>query len=433
MVPALVVVAAIVLIVLRYDTRLVLLAAGLGLSMLAGRPLLVADTFGRAMVAPMVAPICASMGFAAVLNATACDRHLVRLLLAPVRRAGVLTVPGGIVAAYFVNLAVTSQASVAAMLGPVLLPLLRASGLSPARAAAALVLGASFGGDLLNPAAQDVLALAGVTGVRADSVSARLIPAGLIGLPVAALVFAIDRGWKGRRVPGLPDEVEPQPELDEPIDVVRAFVPLVPVVLLLAAYAGWSPLDWLRRVDTASIPESLAPSMPVVRSLLIGAALASVVGWRDLRSLSGSFFRGMGTGYAEVISLTIVAQCFGAGVAATGLGDSILRLTGGTGPALAAVSVASPWALATLSGSGSGPVLAFAEACLKPLGDRPDLSVLGALSCLGAAFGRTMSPVSAVVICAAGLSGATPISVVRALSPSLVAGAAAAIAAALLA
>jgi DcuC family C4-dicarboxylate transporter len=51
-----------------------------------------------------------------------------------------------------------------------------ATGIGAEVAGAALVLGASFGGDLLNPGAQDVQALAGVTGLSAPAISARVIP-----------------------------------------------------------------------------------------------------------------------------------------------------------------------------------------------------------------------------------------------------------------
>ncbi|MGH6693263.1 MAG: C4-dicarboxylate transporter DcuC, partial [Gammaproteobacteria bacterium] len=70
------------------------------MALLAGRPLAIADTFTQAMVTAMVAPICVSMGFAALMNATGCDRHLVHALLAPVRRLPWLMVPGGVLAAH---------------------------------------------------------------------------------------------------------------------------------------------------------------------------------------------------------------------------------------------------------------------------------------------------------------------------------------------
>src|SRR5215212_1916406 len=127
----LIIAAAIYLMVRQVEVRLVLLGAGLLMAVLAGQPLVIFDTFTRAMVAGMVAPICAAMGFAAVLSATGCDRELVHLLLAPLRRARWLVVPGGIVTAYLVNMAVPSQTSTAAAVGPILVPLMAAAGVAP--------------------------------------------------------------------------------------------------------------------------------------------------------------------------------------------------------------------------------------------------------------------------------------------------------------
>jgi DcuC family C4-dicarboxylate transporter len=416
------------LIVRRHDIRLVLLGGGLALASLAGRPLAVLDSFARSMVAAMVAPICAAMGFAAVLRMTGCDRHLVRLLLAPLRRRRWAVLPGGIVAAYLVNLAVPSQSSVAAMLGPILVPLLIAAGLRPASAGAALVLGSSFGGDLLNPAAQDVQALAGVTNLPPAELSARVIPASLAGLLTAVFVFTLSAR---RPTASQPVDVEapaapnaPREDAEGKIDPLKAVIPLVPVALLLVAHAGWTPLGWLLRVEESDSRPELAAAIPVVRALLIGFALAAAIGWRDLRRVVGSLFEGMGAAYRDVIALTIVAQCFGAGIAAVGLGKVLLGHFGGSRWGMATLSIVFPWGLATISGSGSGPVLAYAQACLVALGDRAGLPTLEALTCLAAAFGRTMSPVSAVVLCGAGLVGQSPTELIRRLLPALLAGAA---------
>src|SRR5262245_15731340 len=186
--------ATVYLMARQVEVRLVLLGAGLLLALLAGNPLVITDTFTRAMVAGMVAPICAAMGFAMVLKETGCDRHLVHLLLTPLRRLRVLLLPGGILVAYLVNIAVSSQTSTAAALGPILVPLLLASGYSPLVAGAALILGASFGGDLLNPGAQDIQAIAGITHLPAAELSRRIIPASLVGVLTATIVFTLLKG-----------------------------------------------------------------------------------------------------------------------------------------------------------------------------------------------------------------------------------------------
>lgn len=427
----LIIAAAIALMAKRVDVRLVLLGSGLAMAVLAGTPLVIADTFTRGMVTAMVAPICASMGFAALMNATGCDRHLVHALLAPVRRYQWLVVPGGILAAYLVNVAVPSQASTAAALGPILIPLFLASGRTAAVAGAALVLGASFGGDLLNPGAQDIQAVAGVAGLPAAELSARIIPASLAGIVVATVVFTLLNARK-ERVAGETAAIVPTP-VDEPVlrvHPLKAMIPLVPIALLLTAYAGWTPLAWLVATPPGEEWRPLAGALPVVRAMLIGALIGLVVTWRDVVRVTRAFFDGMGLAYANIISLTITAQCFGAGIAAVGLADALLRAAAASN-ALVPLSAGFPWGLSLISGSGSGPILAFAQTFLTQIGPADAPVTLAAVACFGGAFGRTMSPVSAVVVYSSGLVGESPLTVIRHLLPALLAGAAVAIGVAL--
>jgi DcuC family C4-dicarboxylate transporter len=164
--------------------------------------------------------------------------------------------------------------------------------------------------------------------------------------------------------------------------------------------------------------------------MLIGALLAVFVAYREIQKLTKSFFEGMGVAYGTIISLTITAQVFGAGIAAIGVAEALLAAARATG-ALTLLSAGFPWALAALSGSGSGPILAFAQTFLNQLEPGPDTVKLAALSCFGGAFGRTMSPVSAVVVYTAGLVGVSPIPLIRRFLPAILAGGAVSIALAL--
>lgn len=416
---ALIIVAAIALMARRAEVRLVLLGAGLLLATLAGRPLAIADAFAQGMVAAMVAPICVSMGFAAVLEVTGCDRHLVHLLLAPLRRAPRLVVPGGIFAAFLANAAVPSQASTAAMLGPILIPLIVAAGHRVEVAGAALVLGASFGGDLLNPAAQDYLILAGSVGLESHALCRRVAPALAIGLTLAALVFA------ARNRPPRAAAVGPIAECPR-TDLLRALIPLAPIALLVLRQGGWWPLAWLVAPAAKGIDPKLSPALPVVRAMLVGAALAAIVGWRDVRGVTLGLFEGMGRGYAAIISLTICAQCFGAGFREVGLDGAILRLVGRSRGRLDALAIAFPLGMSALTGSGSGPIQVFAQAFLAT-GGHAGSPRHAAMACLAGAFGRTISPVSAVVVCGSGLAGVSPVALLRRLAPALIIGGAASI------
>jgi DcuC family C4-dicarboxylate transporter len=330
-------------------------------------------------------------------------------------------------------MAVPSQTSTAAALGPILIPLLLAAGHAPVIAGAALLLGASFGGDLLNPGAQDIQAVAGVANLSGSALSLRIIPASLAGMAVATVVFTLLNRLTVRTAPvdtaatGWPLVPAPLEEVAFRLDLVKALIPLVPIALLLAGYAGWPPLAWLITPPAGAEWEPLANALPVVRAMLIGALLAVVVGWREITALTRSFFDGMGNAYAGIISLTITAQCFGAGLAAIGLAEALLRLATET-QMLGPLAAGFPWALSTLSGSGSGPVLAFAQTFLTQVDPSQDPTRLGALACFGGAFGRTMSPVAAVVVYTSGLVGVAPVPLVTRVLPALLAGAAVALA-----
>ena len=91
-----IVVAAIIAIIRHYDVRLVLFTAGLLLASLAGKPLLVFTAFEEKMGdGSVIAPICTAMGYAFLLRTIGADKHMVRLLIAPIRTMRFLLVPGG--------------------------------------------------------------------------------------------------------------------------------------------------------------------------------------------------------------------------------------------------------------------------------------------------------------------------------------------------
>ncbi len=70
---------------------------------------------------------------------------------------------------FFVNRAIVShQTSTVSVVGPVLIPLLLASGISLETAGALLLLGGSMGGEIMNPAAVEIMAISKATGMRVD-------------------------------------------------------------------------------------------------------------------------------------------------------------------------------------------------------------------------------------------------------------------------
>src|SRR5947209_18840285 len=186
----LVIAAAVFAIARRVDVRLALLMAALALGVLARDvPPIVRAFFATLTNEQFVVPICTAMGFAHVLRHSGCDQHLVHLLTRPLRSARVLLIPGSVLVGFVVNISVISQASTIVAVGTVLVPLLRAARMSPTTIGAVLCLGASIGGELLNPGAPELNTVAKRVGVPATECVPRVLPLLLVQLAVAVAVF----------------------------------------------------------------------------------------------------------------------------------------------------------------------------------------------------------------------------------------------------
>jgi C4-dicarboxylate transporter, DcuC family len=455
------VVAGVVAAVRRgWDVRLVLLGAGLLLGSVAGQPAVVARRFFTTLVAEeFVIPICCAMGFAQTLRHTGCDRHLVRLLLHPLRRARAVLVPGAVVVGFVVNVPIISQTSAAASMGAVMVPLLLAAGVSPATAGAALLLGTSMGGELLNPGAPEfrtVVRDAGGLGVAitgADCVRA-VAPLALLALAVATAVFwtLSRRAAADPAVVAAPEEV---PVADEGrISYAKAAVPLVPLALLFVLAPPLElfqvPREWLvgpreagsllrdaaARLGDPRVAEGAAnpfESRLIGAAMVVGTLVAALASRGALRDVAGQFFQGAGFAYTHIISIIVAAACFGEGVKLLGLARLIGALTDWLPHLLLPMAGAFSLGLAALSGSGMAATQSlfglFAEPALR-LGVAPDH--LGAVVALCAAAGRTMSPVAAVALMCASLTGTRATDLARRVAVPLLAGAIAVVVAATL-
>ena len=83
------IVLAVVGLVKRYETRMVLLLAGFAMCIVGGDPMKAFQAFVKGMTNITLVPaICSAMGFAAVVTASKCDEHLVAAVAAPLKKLG---------------------------------------------------------------------------------------------------------------------------------------------------------------------------------------------------------------------------------------------------------------------------------------------------------------------------------------------------------
>jgi DcuC family C4-dicarboxylate transporter len=486
-----IIVLAVTAVMRRIDVRLVLFLAALALGVLAGQPERIVrvflETFSNER---FVVPICTAMGFAYVIRHTGCDQHLVHLLVRPLRHVRGLLIPGTVLIAFLVNIPVVSQTSTAVTVGAVVIPILLAARLSPVTVGAVLLLGSSIGGELLNPGAPELRTTveesrkayerAGeTTRVSERDCLERIAPLNFLGLSVATLVFWVisaraETRARRERSESTESATEPAPEFQ--VNLTRALIPLVPLLLLFLTGPPLNlvrvPPTWLMEpskrtlereavsvlssAPTNSFPAAVPwsalaatgrPSEPVLTAgeqglfntrligfaMLIGVTLAALAVRRAALGVAGAFFEGAGFGFAHIISLIVVARCFGEGVELIGLADVIAALIHQDSSILVVSAGSLALGFAVLCGSGMATtqsVFPFFAGPAVQLGVDPTL--IGAVVSLASAAGRTMSPVAAVTLMCATLTKTNPLDLVRRVAIPLLCGISAVIVAALI-
>jgi len=417
-------IAALLLIRRGLDVRFVLVVAGLIMGTLVGTPWVILDVFQKVLGrGDVIGPICSAMGFAFVLRATGCDKDMVRLLIKPLRRVRWLLIPGGCAIGFITNMAITSQTAAAAAVGPILIPLLIASGYAPLTAAGTLLIGCSIGGNLFNPGEPDIVAIRVASNANiGDVINVAFLP-NIISFVVATAVLTTITKRMAKAG-------ETQHELDiptnEPITnrvILRAFLPPLPIVilLLLQPSLGLAPSVLAMYPHGVHVSAVMLLCSGLVMLLTLDAPAFAV---RHLTRLTIEFFEGMGYAFAKVISLILAAACFLAGLEALGAIDKLTALLAYNGSVAAVLTPIITWGLAVISGSGTAPSVAFSQAVLPGIVASSGLAaavMLGVAGAIGASIGRTMSPVSAVMLFTSTLAEVEPQALVKFVSIPLVA------------
>jgi DcuC family C4-dicarboxylate transporter len=433
----LIVAAAVWAIIKRVDVRLALLVAAFALGALGQDvPAIVRQFFLTLTNEQFVVPICCAMGFAYVMRLSGCDQHLVQLLVKPLRRFRLLLIPGAVVVGFLVNIPVVSQTSTAVAIGSVLVPLLRAARISPRTTGAALLLGCSIGGELLNPGAPEFRTISQALSTEDHVIPSTECVAHVFPLILPQLVVATGLFWLlsvkheaqylqeiKRQSPESPEPVQP-PEFR--VNLIKALVPLVPITLLFLTGPPLQvisiPKSWLVDVDR---PGDLLhfDSRLIGAAMLVGVVLAAAVGGASAWDSARAFFEGAGYALTHIISVIIAATCFGKGVDAIGLAKHLSSLISNRLALLITASGTVPLGFAWICGSGMASTQSLFQFFVEPSRSL-DVSPLhvGAVVSIASAAGRTMSPVAAVTLMCATFTETNPFELVRRLAVPLLGG-----------
>ena len=402
LVGGLIVILTFVLIVKKYEARLVLFLAGLLMCLIGGLPGDVMKAFTKAMVNNSLVPtICTVMGFSYVMRLTTCDQHLVQSISGVLKRGRAILVPISFFLTWWISLAIPSASGCSAAVGSILIPTLIAAGVHPAMAAATVLAGTW--GSAISPGNAHNPFVADLAGTDMMTVIINETPASVIAsiaCVVVMTVYAVLRkegATEERRLAYLKEiGEEGTKKASFHVRPLLAIVPLVPLFLLILG----------------SKQVGLLPEISVPLSMLIGVELGFLVTLKDAQEICRKFFEGMGNAYADVIGLIVCASVFTTGMTAIGLTGALTELMEGSQAAAAAAGTFGPFFIAVISGSGDAAAFAF-NGAITPFAEQFGLSImdLGSLAQIAGAMGRSMSPIAGAAIICAGLAKVNPIEV----------------------
>ena len=417
------IVAVVALLIMKKDTKTVLIGVGLVLCVLCLKPLDGLGAFTSYMTkAGLIKAICASMGFAFVMKFTGCDRALVNLLTRPLGNIGFLLIPIVVALTYFINIAIPSAAGCSAAVGATLIPVMMAAGVKPEMAGAAVFAG-TFGSVLSPGSAHNVFVadmvkahnpsytVQDVIAVQFSSAITALIVV-LIVMSITAIVckdytkgvnyLAQKEGGASSAAVNSTDgsNLDAQPQK---INVLYALMPLVPLVILVIGGTSLNQVSFLKWTK-----------MGVAEAMLLGAILTIAVTLTDPQKITKEFFKGMGSAYADIIGIIIAAGVFVAGLSACGAIDFVIEWLKNEQGYVKFGGTFVPFFMGVVTGSGDAASMAFNTAVTvhaDALGFEQDK--LGMAVAISGALGRSASPIAGACIVCAGLAMVNPIQIAK--------------------
>ena len=417
------IVAVVALLIIKKDTKTVLIGVGLVLCVLCLKPLDGLNAFTSYMTkAGLIKAICASMGFAFVMKFTGCDRALVNLLTRPLGNIGFLLIPIVVALTYFINIAIPSAAGCSAAVGATLIPVMMAAGVKPEMAGAAVFAG-TFGSVLSPGSAHNVFVadmvkahnpsytVQDVIAVQFSSAITALIVV-LIVMSITAIVckdYTKGVNYLAQKEGGANSaasnsaggsNLDAQPQK---INVLYALMPLVPLVILVIGGTSLNQVSFLKWTK-----------MGVAEAMLLGAILTIAVTLTDPQKITKEFFKGMGSAYAEIIGIIIAAGVFVAGLSACGAIDFVIEWLKNEQGYVKFGGTFVPFFMGVVTGSGDAASMAFNTAVTvhaDALGFEQDK--LGMAVAISGALGRSASPIAGACIVCAGLAMVSPIQIAK--------------------
>ncbi|WP_429057950.1 C4-dicarboxylate transporter DcuC [Aeromonas jandaei] len=424
------------LIAKNYDAKIVLFGAGLLLMFAAvglGHPLLpAAQSSGLSWLDPFVQikqifisqmgnvglTIMVLFGFSSYMSHIGANDVTVMLLTRPLSRirSPYLLVPVIFLLGNLLSLVVPSAASLAVLLMATLYPVLKASNMSSLTAGAVIATTATI---MPSPLGADNVLAAQKLGIPlVEYIVSYHAP---ISLPTLALMAVVHYFWQkamDKRQQARGGLEEKEESLTVPTGLPPAYYGLFPVLPLV--------LVLLFGICFTHISLGLVEITFVCLLLTIGVELLRKGNIKETSKEFAIFFTGMGTGLAQVVSLIVAASMLVEGLKAIGIIDTLVdsvKHIDGVGSILMFFFSGTAALIGFISGSGLAVFYSFIN-IIPEITEKVGVnSVAVALPMqLTANLIRSMSPVAAVIIVIASITGSNPIEIIKRTSVPIISG-----------
>lgn len=400
------IVAVVYFLIKKVETKTVLICVGLGLSFISFKPLDALDAFSSTMVqATLIKAICASMGFAYVMKVTKCDLHLVKLLTVPLKNVGLLLVPLSFIVTFLISIAIPSAAGCSAAVGSTLIPLLMASGVHPAMAAASVLAGTM--GGMLNPGVSHTALISEISGAAVPDIVMVHVPnvlssAAIVMVFLIIMTFVFKDYKKGHVFTN--ENAEGNKADIGKTNIIFALQPIIPLTILIIGATSLSTYEFLQWTSKLGVAEAM----------FLGAIITLCITRTKPATLFKEFFNGMGHSYANIIGIIIAASVFVAGLKSCGVIDLIIEWLKQEESFVRVGGTFVPFIMATITGSGDAAAMAFNKAVTIHAADLGFSQVnLGSAVAMSAVLGRYASPILGACIIVSAIAGVSPFEIVK--------------------
>ncbi|KJY83915.1 C4-dicarboxylate transporter [Vibrio galatheae] len=323
-----------------------------------------------------------------------------------------------LVAAYIVaclmSLAVSSATGLGVLLMATLFPMMTAMGISRP---AAVAVCASPAAIILSPTSGDVVIAAEKSGLALDVFAVQtVLPVSICAIIVMSAAAYFWNRYLDKKDNSPMERVDVS-EMEVNAPAFYAILPFLPIFGVFLFNGRTIPgLE----LDIYTI---------VVLSIFVGALVNFAVqrfdGKKTLEDLE-SCYEGMADAFKGVVMLLVAAGVFAQGLMSIGAIDNLLHLAetaGAGGIALMFILTGLTVAAAIATGSGNAPFYAFVElapSLAAKMGLNPAFLIIPMLQASN--LGRTISPVSGVIVATSGMANISPFEVVKRTSVPVLCG-----------